>query len=105
MHPMRRAVSAGVIAVLFAGVGTTRAEAQRSPESTAIRPNPGRPGGRRGGPPPEDRGQLALTKEVRQRFAQVVRRELKLTDDQSKRLEQTDARFQEQRGAILRDER
>jgi Spy/CpxP family protein refolding chaperone len=78
------------------------------------RPRAGRVGGGRGG-----RGaargaaaggavnprQQALAKQVRQAFSGVVRKQLNLNDDQMKRLDATDQRFQKERNAVGRDER
>jgi len=87
------------------------ASAQRADSGIARRPN-GRPlGGRMG------RGaaaasanevpgnQQALVRQVRQRFNQVVRRQLNLTADQSRQLMTVQGKFNPQRNQIQRDER
>ena len=57
------------------------------------------PGARRGGQ------QQALAREVRQRFAVVIRRQSNLTDDQARQLQTVEQRFQQQRNGLQRDER
>ena len=73
----------------------------------AQRPDSGtkRPGGRGGlrGQPPAER-QL-LQRQVRQAFAKAVRRQLNLTDDQMRKLQSVDLKYERQRIALLRDER
>jgi len=64
-----------------------------------------RPGGRGGlrGQPPAER-QL-LQRQVRQAFAKAVRRQLNLSDDQMRKLQSVDLKYERQRIALLRDER
>jgi Spy/CpxP family protein refolding chaperone len=50
-------------------------------------------------------GLPALRREIRQRFGEVVKRQLSLTDELSQRLQQTDDKYQRQRQEITRDER
>jgi hypothetical protein len=49
--------------------------------------------------------QQALAKQVREAFAGVVKRQLSLTDDQSRRLQQVENRYQKDRNELNRDER
>jgi Spy/CpxP family protein refolding chaperone len=50
-------------------------------------------------------GQPELVRQVRQAFAGVVKRQLALTDDQSRQLDGVEARFEQQRVAMQRSER
>jgi hypothetical protein len=50
-------------------------------------------------------GQQPLVRELRQRFALVVRRQLNLSDENAKKLENADRKFERQRTALRRDER
>jgi hypothetical protein len=72
----------------------------------AQRPDSGskRPGGRglRGQPPAE---RQLLQRQVRQAFAKAVRRQLNLNDDQMRKLQSVDLKYERQRIALLRDER
>ena len=47
----------------------------------------------------------ALQRQVREAFAKVVRRQLNLNDEQMQSLQRTDARYEQQRRALLREER
>ena len=49
--------------------------------------------------------QPELTRQVRQAFAGVVKRELSLTDDQARQLQGVETRYEQQRGAMQRSER
>src|SRR4051794_30176740 len=52
-------------------------------------------------PPPTD--QQMLSREVRQRFALVMRRQLNLNDSQFRQLQGVETRFQQQRNQLQRD--
>lgn len=95
---MRHATMVTALVSLLGAGGIVQAQTGRSPDS--MRPLAR---GRRGGQAPA--GAQALRREVRQRFAEVVRRQLALTDDQAQRLQQTDTKYQRQRQEIQRDER
>jgi hypothetical protein len=84
--------------VLMLGAFASGAEAQRS-DSGILRP------GRRGlrGQPPAE--QQLLQRQVRQAFAKAVRRQLNLSDDQMRKLQSVDFKYERQRIALLRDER
>lgn len=47
----------------------------------------------------------ALVRQVRQAFANVVRKQLSLSDDQMQSLQRVDTKYEQQRRALLRDER
>ena len=47
----------------------------------------------------------ALQRQVRDAFAKVVRKQLNLNDEQMRSLQQVDARFEQQRRVVLREER
>jgi flagellar biosynthesis GTPase FlhF len=110
---MRQALARALF-VAFVAIGamtSTAAVANAQSESTTVRtPLRGRGLGRaaRGLPP---RGgiaapkQQALQKAVRQRFAEVVKTRLSLSDDQAQKLDATDQRFQRQRNQIGQEER
>lgn len=59
----------------------------------------------RAGQPAVNPKQQALAKQVRQAFQGVVKRQLSLNDDQVKKLNEVDDRFQLQRNEVSRDER
>src|SRR5215831_2207226 len=59
-------------------------------------------GGLRGQPPAE---RQLLQRQVRQAFAKAVRRQLNLNDQQMRKLQSVDLKFERQRIALLRDER
>jgi hypothetical protein len=59
-------------------------------------------GGLRGQPPAE---RQMLQRQVRQAFAKAVRRQLNLNDDQMRKLQSVDLKYERQRFALLRDER
>ena len=84
---------------LMLGVFAIGTQAQR-PDSGAKRPA-GR-GGLRGQPPAE---RQMLQRQVRQAFAKAVRRQLNLSDDQMRKLQSVDLKYERQRIALLRDER
>jgi hypothetical protein len=105
---LERALFLALIAVGAVASIATVARAQT--ESTTVKaPLRGRGLGRaaRGLPPREVAGprQQALQKAVRQRFSQVVKTRLNLSDEQSQKLDATDQRFQRQRNQIGQDER
>ena len=56
-----------------------------------------------GAPPARDRAQVE--QQVRQRIGRFVQERLQLTDPQMRQLQQTNRRFEEQRRALVRDER
>jgi Spy/CpxP family protein refolding chaperone len=60
---------------------------------------------RKGNQPPPAREKQALARQVRQAFAGVVRRQLNLSDEQSRKLQDIDTKYQRQRTEIVRDER
>src|SRR5512146_3319827 len=47
----------------------------------------------------------ALVRQVRQAFARTVRKQLSLTDQQMQSLQRVDGKYEQQRRALLRDER
>lgn len=47
----------------------------------------------------------ALVRQVRQAFARVVRKQLSLSDEQMQSLQRVDTKYEQQRRALLRDER
>lgn len=109
---MRRAFEQALVVVLLlvAGLVTSSTSLRAQAESTAVRPLRGRGlGGGRGARALERANaapkQQALQKAVRQRFANVVRTRLNLTDEQAQRLDATDQRFQKQRTQIGQQER
>lgn len=85
--------------VLVLGAFASGAEGQR------VDSGPLRPGGRGGlrGQPLGER-QL-LQRQVRQAFAKAVRRQLSLSEDQMRKLQSVDLKYERQRVALLRDER
>jgi hypothetical protein len=90
----RRASS---IALLVGALASTAA-AQRGDSGRL------RPGGRGGrGQPPAER--QMLQRQVRQAFAKAVRRQLDLNDEQMRKLQSVDFKYERQRVALLRDER
>lgn len=84
---------------LMLGVFAMGTQAQR-PDSGAKRP--GARGGLRGQPPAE---RQMLQRQVRQAFAKAVRRQLNLSDDQMRKLQSVDLKYERERIALLRDER
>lgn len=52
-----------------------------------------------------DPEEQALRRQIRQRFNERVKRQLSLSDDQARQLEQTDQKFNRQRADVTRDER
>lgn len=84
---------------LMLGVFAIGTQAQR-PDSGTKRP--GGRGGLRGQPPAE---RQLLQRQVRQAFAKAVRRQLNLSDDQMRKLQSVDLKYERQRIALLRDER
>lgn len=76
--------------------------AQRAPAAGAT----GRPLARAGmaQQQPNPRRQ-ALQRQVREAFAQVVRKQLNLNDEQMRSLQRVDAKYERQRRALLREER
>jgi Spy/CpxP family protein refolding chaperone len=109
---VRRAIcSAGALLLLALNTAPAPAQSQRS-DSTAARPAEGGLRGRRnlesrgqGRGAQVAAGQQALARQVRQRFATVIRRQLNLTDDQARQLQTVEQRYQKQRNGLLRDER
>jgi flagellar biosynthesis GTPase FlhF len=86
-------VAGFVVALLLAGV-TEPAKAQGTPEDTgAAMTGPGGP-----------RRQM-LEQRVRERFEQIVRQRLQLTDEQMDKLRKTNQRFATQRRALTEEER
>lgn len=86
--------------VLLLGAFVSDAVAQRTDSAAPLRP--GARGGLRGQPPAE---RQLLQRQVRQAFAKAVRRQLNLNDDQMRRLQSVDLKYERQRIALLRDER
>jgi protein CpxP len=109
---MTRAIcSAAAVLLLALDTAPAPAQSQRS-DSAAVRPADGGLRGRRnlgerglGQGAPGAAGQQALARQVRQRFAVVIRRQLNLTDDQARQLQTVEQRYQQQRNGLLRDER
>jgi len=62
------------------------------------------PGRAAGGPPPTER-RAELERQFRQRTAEIVRRQLKLDDNQMAQLQTTNQEFDRQRMALVADER
>jgi hypothetical protein len=81
-----------------------RADSGRGQRATLRPPVGARRGGglRQGEGPPADR---PLEARVRQELARVVRRQLALDNQQMRSLQQTDQKFEQQRRALMRDER
>ena len=50
-------------------------------------------------------GQQPLARQLRQQFARVVQRQLNLSDETAKRLEESDRKFEQQRTQLRREER
>jgi hypothetical protein len=84
---------------LMVGAFASCAAGQRADSGA---PRPGGRGGLRGQPPAE---RQLLQRQVRQAFAKAVRRQLNLSDDQMRKLQSVDFKFERQRIALLRDER
>ena len=85
--------------LLLLATFATGAEAQRVDTS---RPRPGGRAAMRGQPPGE---RQRLQRQVRQAFANAVRRQLNLNDDQMRKLQSSDLKYERERVALLRDER
>jgi hypothetical protein len=101
---VRRATRPIVIAVLMSYASV--AVAQRAESATAARvPRRAQRGLEQqlGRAAPNDR--QALRVQVRQAFAGVVRKQLNLNASQMQTLQQTDRKYEQQRGAVLRQER
>jgi hypothetical protein len=81
------------------GAFASGAQAQRADSGFQ---RPGGRGGLRGQPPAE---RQMLQRQVRQAFAKAVRRQLNLSDDQMRKLQSVDLKYERQRIALLRDER
>jgi hypothetical protein len=77
------------------------AAAQR-PDSLARR---GRAGARATQPAVPNPRQQALARDIRRAFSGVVRRQLGLNDEQARKLNDVDGRYQKQRNEVGRDER
>jgi len=86
--------------VLMLGAFATGVQGQQRADSA--RPRPGLRGGLRGQPPAE---RQMLQRQVRQAFAKAVRRQLNLSDDQMRKLQSVDFKYERQRIALVRDER
>jgi Spy/CpxP family protein refolding chaperone len=91
-------VRASAVALMI-GAFASGAAGQRSDSGA---PRPGGRGGLRGQPPAE---QQLLQRQVRQAFARAVKRQLNLSDDQMRKLQSVDFKFERQRIALIRDER
>jgi Spy/CpxP family protein refolding chaperone len=110
----RAICSAAAVLFLALDPAPVPAQSQRS-DSTAARPLEAGGRGRRnlggrelgqGGQGGQGAaGEQALARQVRQRFAVVIRRQLNLTDDQARQLQTVEQRYQQQRNGLLRDER
>ena len=88
--------------VLLLGAFATGVQGQRT-DSGPLRPGGrGGRGGLRGQPPAE---RQMLQRQVRQAFAKAVRRQLSLNDEQMRKLQSVDLKYERQRFALLRDER
>lgn len=105
---IRRALSLLSLSLGMMLASSTVAAAQRRDSVAPLHPRAGRAGGGRaaraerlGG----QGGQQAMVRRVRQAFAGVVRRELKLNDDDMRRLQQVDDKYQLQRNQLNRSER
>jgi len=85
-----------MLGAFASGVQGQRAENAPPPRRPAMR------GGLRGQPPAE---RQMLQREVRQAFAKAVRRQLDLNDDQMRKLQSADLKYERERVALLRDER
>ena len=84
---------------LMVGASASGAAGQRADSGA---PRPGGRGGLRGQPPAE---RQLLQRQVRQAFAKAVKRRLNLSDDQMRKLQSVDFKFERQRIALIRDER
>jgi len=85
--------------VLLVATLASGAEGQRS-DSGKLRP------GGRGGLRGQTLGERQmLQRQVRQAFAKAVRRQLNLSDEQMRKLQSVDLKYERQRVALLRDER
>lgn len=79
--------------------------AQRAPTGAGrVRPFARGGGAAAGQQQPNPRRQ-ALQRQVREAFAKVVRQQLNLNDEQMRSLQRVDTKFEQQRHALLRDER
>ncbi len=85
--------------VLMLGAFAFGIQAQRADSGV---PRVGGRAGMRGQPPAE---RQLLQRQVRQAFAKAVRRQLSLSDDQMRKLQSVDLKYERQRVALLRDER
>jgi protein CpxP len=85
--------------VLMLSAFTSGVQAQRGDSGLQ---RPGGRGGLRSQPPAE---RQLLQRQVRQAFAKAVRRQLNLSDDQMRKLQSVDLKYERQRVALLRDER
>ena len=86
--------------VLMLGAFATGVHGQQRGDSAV--PRPGMRGGLRGQPPAE---RQMLQRQVRQAFAKAVHRQLNLNDDQMRKLQSVDLKYERQRFALLQDER
>lgn len=64
-----------------------------------------RPGGPPAGAPGAGARRMEMEQQVRQRFAQVVRQRLQLTDDQMRKLEETNQRYAPRLRDLVQEER
>lgn len=95
---MRQWLAALMSLVLAASVGAQRAPAAGGQRRALAR------AGMAGQQQPNPRRQ-ALQRQVRDAFAKVVRKQLNLNDDQMRSLQRVDAKFEQQRRGLLREER
>ena len=95
---MRNRLAAAMSLVLAGALS-----AQRIPD-TGARVRPLVRAGRGEQQQPNPRRQ-ALQRQVREAFAKVVRRQLNLNDEQMQSLQRVDAKFEQQRRTLLREER
>ena len=104
LHARRRSlatalrVTAAAAALVVAHGASTTAMAQR-----AVRKLPPPPRPRAEQSPPDERAQLR--RQVRQAWLQRVRTQLNLNDDQMRKLQQTNRKYDQQRAELLRTER
>lgn len=92
-----RVMATAVVLVVVQGA-TTVALAQRVPRKLQPPPRP-----RAEQAPPDERA--ALRKQVRQAWLQRVRTQLNLNDEQMRKLQQTNRKYDQQRAELLRTER
>jgi hypothetical protein len=91
-----------VVAAAFALLSVASisgAQDGRANRAAATRPNAQRGAAGRAA------GQQPLARQLRQQFARVVQRQLNLSDENAKRLEDSDRKFEQQRTQLRRDER